>query len=353
MFRIETRRASQTAKRAFTLVELLVVIAIIGILVALLLPAVQSAREAARRTQCLSNLKQIALAGLNHHDTFKAFPIGMKMKESNTAAESTWLISLLPFVEQNTLFDKWDFDEPANNVTTSIETSRAATIIDVYLCPSDEFEENPFRLLGPASAFGGSTNNGSQRGFHSGSSYAGNYGEGSFHVSNSQFPIKPNGVLFMTGPSATLRTGLHALAQSHQNLAPVSIRKVVDGTSSTLMLGEKHHSDPFFDSWTSSNSGFKMYQVSAWAWSGGLKGSAGLFCSSVAGINNSAAAFGGSQNFFAQDHRFNAWGSAHPGVSGFAFCDGSADFIADTINDDTLVSLSTRASADIAPESYK
>ncbi len=83
-------------KRGFTLVELLVVIAIIGILIALLLPAVQAAREAARRAQCTNNLKQIALAVHNYHDTYKTFPNG-----GIGGAWGTWAISILPFIEQS------------------------------------------------------------------------------------------------------------------------------------------------------------------------------------------------------------------------------------------------------------
>src|SRR6266487_1639836 len=93
------------AKRGFTLVELLVVIAIIGVLVALLLPAVQAARESARRTQCSNNLKQVVLAMTNYADTNKStFPVG----EYNWGW-GTWLVGLLPYIEQKALFDNYKF----------------------------------------------------------------------------------------------------------------------------------------------------------------------------------------------------------------------------------------------------
>jgi hypothetical protein len=114
------------------------------------------------------------------------------------------------------------------------------------------------------------------------------------------------------------------------------------------MLGEKYHADEFFDSWTSNNSGLKMGRVSAWAWSGGMKGAAMLFCSSAVDINNLVSAYTTTPNSIAaQDRRFNGWGSGHAGVSGFAFCDGSATFIPDSISRVTLGQLSTRDGAEV------
>src|SRR5205809_1964375 len=89
---------------AFTLVELLVVIAIIGVLVALLLPAVQQAREAARRMTCVNNLKQIGIALHNHHDVKAYFPVGgMQTGHNGTPCYTTWTIEILPFIEQQAL----------------------------------------------------------------------------------------------------------------------------------------------------------------------------------------------------------------------------------------------------------
>jgi len=94
-------------RRGFTLVELLVVIAIIGILVALLLPAVQAAREAARRSECSNNLKQIGLGAHNYHDTHKAFPpqVAAMRPMGNNTSDWSWRVMLFPFIEQGPLYD--------------------------------------------------------------------------------------------------------------------------------------------------------------------------------------------------------------------------------------------------------
>ena len=103
---------SRRARRAFTLVELLVVIAIIGILVGLLLPAVQAAREAARRMQCSNNLKQIGLALHNYHSTFNKFPAGGYGTHQNQDPGFSWMISILPYCEQSNLYNRLIFTGP-------------------------------------------------------------------------------------------------------------------------------------------------------------------------------------------------------------------------------------------------
>ena len=102
---------SRKSLRAFTLVELLVVIAIIGILVALLLPAVQAAREAARRTQCSNNLKQIGLAMHNYHDAHGGLPFGAAGVFDNVPG-ATWGGAILPYLEDQSAFDQFDFNFP-------------------------------------------------------------------------------------------------------------------------------------------------------------------------------------------------------------------------------------------------
>ena len=142
------------ARRGFTLVELLVVIAIIGILIALLLPAVQAAREAARRSQCVNNGKQIGLALHNYHDTFKCFPSGVincgfrpKTEYAGGVKNTPGWALILPFIEQQPLYDKLDFrfafgegygssNTAADVVAPSINAPHLTTRIDLFECPS-------------------------------------------------------------------------------------------------------------------------------------------------------------------------------------------------------------------------
>jgi prepilin-type N-terminal cleavage/methylation domain-containing protein/prepilin-type processing-associated H-X9-DG protein len=133
-------------KRGFTLVELLVVIAIIGVLVALLLPAVQAAREAARRMQCSNNVKQLSLGLQNYHDTFLYLPYGARNKTGTGAGYgSSWLVATLPFCEQRPLFDKIvaasDTGTPVAYDHANVRTTAHNAKIKYMLCPSSPLPE--------------------------------------------------------------------------------------------------------------------------------------------------------------------------------------------------------------------
>ncbi len=127
------RPVSKGQVSAFTLVELLVVIAIIGVLVALLLPAVQAAREAARRTQCSNNLKQIGLAIHNYHTSKSELPPSRILDH-----HATWLYLILPYLEQSQIVAQWDFAQ--GDMYDAPEEVRTH-VVAAYLCPSQDHDE--------------------------------------------------------------------------------------------------------------------------------------------------------------------------------------------------------------------
>ena len=122
---------------AFTLVELLVVIAIIGILIGMLLPAVQQVREAARRTDCLNKLRQVGLATQMYHDSNNAFPPARlthlaDSSETGCFGCASWLVRILPFVEKNNIFQLWDFSIDY----ASQHVAAYSTPVETFLCSS-------------------------------------------------------------------------------------------------------------------------------------------------------------------------------------------------------------------------
>ena len=151
--------------RGFTLVELLVVIAIIGILVALLLPAIQAAREAARRTQCMNNMRQLGVAQQTYHTAHNGFPAGITVEPENNCQQHwqnqpnmngicpsnyphvSYMAWLYPYFELGAAFDQMDFDyDPGNPWYVSWPDEALATVVPILVCPSDGIGANPFPL---------------------------------------------------------------------------------------------------------------------------------------------------------------------------------------------------------------
>jgi len=218
---------------AFTLVELLVVIAIIGILVALLLPAIQAAREAARRTQCQNNLKNLALALHNYHDAFKIFPYAAYQRNgenpgTHSRLRKNWAIAILPYVEEQTLYNSFDLEFPARisdgTVPGEVNYDERGTELEVMLCPSDTGRGSRFQ--GSASILNG----GMAAGSTDGNWARGNYAYNGFQfwpdawdaaTTDSNYPYWDDFNAGIGGVNTSL-----------------NIAKVTDGTSKTIMLAE-------------------------------------------------------------------------------------------------------------------
>lgn len=317
-------------RRGFTLVELLVVIAIIGILVALLLPAIQAAREAARRTQCTNNLKQLGLAVQHYLLSDETFPAGLT-QQSGPYRGVTFFVHLLPYLEEQNVYDHWDFVSLAKNSLTP--TSPAAAIVGTFLCPSDEPAERVihFRFIPSNSGM-------AFRGYYSVTSYAGNHG------SRNYYPTAAiaDGLLFTTGPASAPR----------RDQKPVMLTALLDGTSKTILMGEKYNYDPIFDSIRSNyRSGLLIHQWSLWGWTGGFKGTGHVTRSGFQPINSQCPpSCQGTSGYTCQDNRLMGWGSGHPGGAVFVFGDGSARFMSDSVASITLLAFSTRDKGEVLSE---
>lgn len=212
-------------RTGFTLVELLVVIAIIGILVALLLPAVQAAREAGRRSSCQNNMKQIGLALHNHHDIFKRLPPGAASDiapwGTGGSWGSSWMVFILPFVEQSTIYNQWQFTGASGFTNWNNLSLVANKTLPVYQCPSSIFEP----LTRDTTSIGGNATTTFMR-----SSYVGIAGahNGLFTVTAWTDPTAFDGTHGRSSTSGSLSY------QTKFNLAAMT-----DGTSNVMVVGEQ------------------------------------------------------------------------------------------------------------------
>lgn len=339
--------------RGFTLVELLVVIAIIGVLVALLLPAVQSAREAARRTSCNNKLKQSALALHNYESTFKTFPSRQMgsgtLNDVNTRPTHCLILAgwtaLLPFTEQQALYEQIysiQIQPFADNVWTLAQP--------VHLqCPSDngKADPNPGRVLRGFTSYA----------FCNGDDYAGSQAfpdeRTNFAVAVMMLPIKNRGVF-----------GRHSY---------VRIAEITDGTSNTIALAERQRPNKVYDkgavavdatagaanyvplscralyssnSYIPSATMFTTDNAPGYRWAAG-----NAYFAAVATIlppNSASCVFGASGSISAHLYQ-GVWtaSSEHPGGVQVAMSDGSTRFISDNINTGNLAAVAPTADSGV------
>jgi prepilin-type N-terminal cleavage/methylation domain-containing protein/prepilin-type processing-associated H-X9-DG protein len=246
-------RKHRTARiRGFTLVELLVVIAIIGVLVALLLPAVQSAREAARRMGCTSKLRQLAIAAHNIHDVGGRFCAGNSYRVGTVSPWNaggvydyyeTWAISVLPYLEQTAVGQMWDPTTPnAFNDPTGKMTVLRNTKLNIYICPSDP---NPFVASKPASGPGGSGIQTSAN-ISMQSNYRGvagtSWGSRNFKDDTGGDANWDDGtqVRYLSAWNLGMRGVFSSSTDYMGGNTPAAVRiaEITDGTANTLMFGE-------------------------------------------------------------------------------------------------------------------
>lgn len=336
------RQKSATTKcgelAGFTLVELLVVIAIIGILVALLLPAVQAAREAARRSQCTSQLRQWGIALLNHHDTFGYFPGGTFRdvydeddgRNSYYGPNTSWMAHALDFVEGGAIADQIDFGE--DGATRNNQLIQQVPLA-VALCPSDSERDDRLRasaevLYAPTNyvaCYGSSTDD-------SGLPSTNFTRRGATHPQK-----KPDGVFFIDSKT--------------------SIKKIIDGTSNTVMVSEclvgrpdirEMPSDSATDKcrlgaapdgagkevtgWTRGNSWFFGQMVQSWGFSTLMSPNAALKFECLRYTTRG----------------FYAARSDHPSGVNAAFADGSVRFITEDIEPFAWQAAGTIARGEVA-----
>jgi len=325
------RRSSQ---RGFTLVELLVVIAIIGVLVALLLPAVQAAREAARRMSCGNNLKQFGLALQNFHDTYGSFPVGMTNDDTSCLGWGTYV---QPFMEGTNLYNGIsgnitaagasmifasgphpNFDVApwtVHRVSTAVHDPYTKTSVPGFLCPSN--------------ALGKVDNNG-----YGASHYVGNAGS----TTHTTYKWGCSG----SGMKGDAQTGVLLFDNDNNASWTVTMAAVSDGTSNTIMVGEVGKSTNVYPG-KNTNGNFPL-------WAGGnndggcnsnLMGSHMRVADGTYFINRITLPLGAG-NGGDSDPSDLCFGSFHPGGAQFVFVDGSVHFIQQNIASVQLERLANR-----------
>jgi len=293
---------SNSRSKGFTLIELLVVIAIIAILIGLLLPAVQKVREAAARTQCTNNLKQMALAVHGFQDAQLRLPYNLSPNTfgyDDNGRSWSWLVRILPYIEQGALFT--NLGQAGFGATPAVATvptfnslaALQATVIKAYVCPADQSSG----ILSRNRA-NGSTGSGTGPTNYKGVA-GNNWVWGSFQNTGP------------TGNNNGLDVGNGMFYRSDDQRAPLQLNQLKDGTSNTMMIGEDLMDKNQHCGWVRSN-----YATGTCAIPLNNAMSTGQ-----PGFNNA----GDWPNVY-------SFRSMHTGGGNFAFADGGVKFITDSIN---------------------
>lgn len=292
------------SRRGFTLIELLVVIAVIAILIGLLLPAVQQAREAARRTQCKNNLKQLGLALHNYHDTHLVFPPGSLR---GTGLAWGFVTHTLPYFEQTSVYNTIDFSQTdcAVFLIAQQATGRsdaASVLLPILTCPSDPLGGTQL-LSGP--------NGPSPNTYDTGKLYPSNY----IGVAGSKESAA-------WCPYAGIADGDGMLYTSSR----VRIADITDGTSNTFLLGER---------------GIEEGLDWGWPICGGTE------CEQYISAERGLTPADNPPNTPNIERRFWSW---HVGGDHFLMSDGAVRFLSTSIDYRTFLSLSTRSGGEVIGE---
>jgi prepilin-type N-terminal cleavage/methylation domain-containing protein len=331
-FRRKRFSTACAGKPGFTLIELLVVISIIAVLIALLLPAVQAARGAARRAQCSNNMKQLGIAMHTYHDVVGSFPTSFWRQTQNPNNQGTariasdgvnrnsWCAMILPYIEQTNLYNAMNF---SLGVATRQNDTVAMTPINVFMCPTDPSPsisglEKVDQGVGPNNDSGPKL------------CCVGNFGDNHNDDPNwwrfqSLPTARDNGFgEANTGSTATTQTGIMC-----RSGGTTSIRDVTDGTANTFAVGET-----LFDS------------CDWWTW----PNPNGTTCGTSCPINFKVPKHNKDSN--AKDDSRNwrpgfGFRSQHSGIVQFLFCDGRVTAIKESIDRNTFRALSTRAMGEI------
>ncbi len=319
-------RAAAARRRGFTLVELLVVIAIIGVMVGLLLPAVQAAREAARRMSCSNNIRQVALSMHNFHDTYNHFPASVKKYEeveisravaagvAPTATYPTGFIALFPFFENNAIAQAWDHNLPRNSTVDNDGDGLTNMIlqrmkIPMLLCPS---------MAMPNATLGGTED-------RAPASY--------MFCSGTQDPsMFPYGGMMGPEPAfdgaiPPVKLPVPGVVDPSPNKKYSKMGDITDGTSNTFAVGESDFAPTG-----------KASATMGVVWSYGYMYTNGT---TRTPLNLDKGKENPTPGVYA------AFRSHHPGGAHFALVDGSVQFIANSINFDTYQALGTRAGGEL------